>query len=165
MKKALASRTETVDPTGSALGVLAQDPAMALRLAEITVFRDLAIAFRPFGLSPPEFAALKIIAENPALRMGELADLMMIRQPNLLAFISGLQKNGLIDRSRDTLDKRSFRLSLTADGKELLGRADAAQAAYQARMAQHLGQDNLEQLTHLLMQLVSLRPLDPEFQP
>ncbi|CAM5524084.1 MarR family winged helix-turn-helix transcriptional regulator [Sphingobium scionense] len=165
MKKALASRTEAVDPTSSALGVLAQDPAMALRLAEITVFRDLAIAFRPFGLSPPEFAALKIIAENPALRMGELADLMMIRQPNLLAFISGLQKNGLIDRSRDSVDKRSFRLTLTAEGKVLLERADMAQTAYRERMAQHLGQDNLEQLTHLLMQLVSLRPLHPEFQP
>lgn len=165
MRQALASQTEMVDPAIAALGVLAHDPAMALRLAEIVVFRDLGNAFRPFGISPPEFAALKIISENPALRMGELADLMMIRQPNLPAFISGLQKNGLIDRSRDTVDKRSYRLTLTTEGKVLLAQADQAQANYRLRLAHHLGQDNLDQLTTLLMRLTSLRPLDLELQP
>ena len=86
------------------LGGLARDPGMGLRLAQIIVFRDLTSTFRPLGISPAEFAALTIIRDNPGVRLGLLAEMMLIRQPNLVSFIGGLQKRDLISRTRDLID-------------------------------------------------------------
>ena len=144
------------------LGGLAHDPGMGLRLAQIIVFRDLTATFRPLGLSPAEFAALTIIRDNPGLRLGALADMMLIRQPNLMSFIGGLQKRHLIARTRDPIDKRSFHLSLTPAGSELLVQADAAHDGHRQRLAEHLGVEDRDTLARLLNRLTGFKPIDTE---
>jgi len=151
------------DESGAeALGALARDPGMGLRLAQIVVFRDLTATFRPLDLSPAEFAALTIIRANPGLRLGLLAETMMIHQANLVGFIGALQKRDLIDRTRDAVDKRSFRLSLTAAGAALLAQADEAHEGHRRRLADHLGIEDRDELARLLNRLATFRPLDSE---
>jgi len=141
------------------LGDLARDPGMGLRLAQIVVFRDLAATFRPLGLSPGDFAALTIIRSNPGLRLGLLAEIMLIRQPNLVSFIGSLQKRHLIVRTRDAVDKRSFRLSLTPEGEALLVQADAAHDGHRQRLADHLGTEDRDALARLLNRLADFKPI------
>jgi len=80
------------------------------------------------GLSGAQLFVLQRLAEAPAQSVNELAARTHTHQSSVSTVVSGLVKNGLVRRSRSTLDGRSIRLSLTPRGSRLAGRVpDLAQ--------------------------------------
>jgi MarR family transcriptional regulator for hemolysin len=63
---------------------------------------------------------LAIIRDNPGMRQRTLAELLMVREPNMTRMIQGLQGSGLIDREIDKSDRRAFHLVLTEKGRQLM---------------------------------------------
>jgi MarR family transcriptional regulator for hemolysin len=54
------------------------------------------------------------------MRQRTLAELLMVREPNMTRMIQGLQASGLIAREIDKTDRRAFHLVLTDKGRALM---------------------------------------------
>jgi MarR family transcriptional regulator for hemolysin len=63
---------------------------------------------------------LAIIRDNPGIRQRTLAELLMVREPNMTRMIQSLHSSGLISREVDVSDRRAFHLALTDQGHALM---------------------------------------------
>src|SRR5439155_14216396 len=98
-------------------------------MVQMRVFREFYRTFEGSGVTPAMHTVLAIIRDNPGIRQRTLAELLMVREPNMTRMIQGLQGAGLIAREIDKSDRRAFHLILTDKGRGLMdgvqGRMDA----------------------------------------
>ena len=120
---------------------LADSVGFQLKLAQAAVWAGLVAALAPFGLRPSHYSALLIIRSTPGSRQQDIGEALGIQRPNLVAMIDGLEKRGLLTRTVNPADRRSYALALTPEGGALLDQADAAHRAHEARLAERLGPD------------------------
>jgi DNA-binding MarR family transcriptional regulator len=98
------------------------DPlALALTLSlyrTMTAFdRVHAEELNPVGLSVTQFNVLSVLLRvREPLTMGELAQAVSVRSANLTAVADSLAARGLVDRTLNPDDRRSFLVSITPDG-------------------------------------------------
>lgn len=91
-----------------------------------------------FGLRLVTWSALSVIKENPGLRQSQLADILSIERPNLVLLLDELERADLINRDRDSADRRAYCLSLTETGEVLYAEALLAVEAHEDRMTEGL---------------------------
>jgi DNA-binding MarR family transcriptional regulator len=92
-------------------------------------------------LSPSQGTALATIDRHGPLTTGELADRERIQRPSATRVIARLEEAGLVDRTQDPADRRSFVVALTPAGRELLARMRTRKDAYLARRLRDLDAD------------------------
>jgi len=64
--------------------------------------------------------ALAQVAENPAATVGDLARALAIHQSTASNLLRALERQGLVDRERESADQRQVRLFATKKGLKLL---------------------------------------------
>jgi DNA-binding MarR family transcriptional regulator len=87
---------------------------------QMRIFREFYRVFEGSGVTPGMHTVLAIIRDNPGMRQRTLAELLMVREPNMTRMIQGLQASGLISRHVDKSDRRAFHLVLTDKGHALM---------------------------------------------
>ena len=92
-------------------------------------------------LSPSQGAALATIGRHGPLTPSELAVRERIQRPTATRVIARLEETGLVDRTQDPVDRRSFVVALTPAGGELLARVRTRKNAYLARRLRDLDAD------------------------
>jgi DNA-binding MarR family transcriptional regulator len=127
-----------------------------LRLAQLAVFKDIFDTLTPFGLRPSDFSALRVIAANPGLKQQEIGRRLGIKGPNLVGLVEELRLRKLVKRRVLTGDRRSYALTLTSAGQDLLERAEEAHKSHQARLREALGENDPVQLLACLRSLSRL---------
>jgi DNA-binding MarR family transcriptional regulator len=100
--------------------VLPENIGFHIRIVQMRVFREFYRTFEGSGVTPGMHTVLAIIRDNPGVRQRTLAELLMVREPNMTRMIQGLQGSGLIDREVDKSDRRAFHLVLTDKGSALM---------------------------------------------
>ncbi|MBW8640242.1 MarR family transcriptional regulator [Hoeflea sp. WL0058] len=80
-------------------------------------------AFRPLGLTNGQFSLLNAINRPEPPTMGSVALLLAMDRTTLTAALKALERRGLVAVSQDPEDRRSRRLRLTEEGRELLDEA------------------------------------------
>jgi DNA-binding MarR family transcriptional regulator len=113
-----------------------------LRLAQLAVFKDIFETLSPFGLRPSDFSALRVIAANPGLKQQDIGLKLSIKRPNLVGLMEDLQKKGYVQRRVVTGDRRSYSLTLTKAGHDVLEKAEEAHKEHQARLRESLGDND-----------------------
>jgi DNA-binding MarR family transcriptional regulator len=95
-------------------------------------------ALRPVGLTSGQFSLLMALNRPQAPTMRDVASLLAMDRTTLTANLKPLQRRGLVAVAEDASDRRYRRLSLTAQGREVLAAAlpvwERAQAANEARI-------------------------------
>ena len=116
------------------------DLAVRLRLAIARTARRLR---QEAGeeLSPSQAAALVTIDRHGPLTPSELAARERIQRPTATRVIARLEEMGLVDRTQDPVDRRSFVVALTPAGRDLLARVRTRKDAYLARRLRDLDAD------------------------
>lgn len=76
-----------------------------------------AAASREKGMSVAQLFALRVIARQPRLSMGELADLTLTSPSAVSEVVSRLVTRGLVSREPDPLDHRRVLVRLTRQGQ------------------------------------------------
>ena len=71
------------------------------------------------GLSLPQMHTLEILEADGDLRMTELAGKMGITTGSLTVLVDRLERGGFVVRKPHETDRRSIRVSLTAEGRRL----------------------------------------------
>jgi DNA-binding MarR family transcriptional regulator len=112
----------------------------ALRRAQNALYLDFDRATAGLDVSPQRFAALVLIARNPGLRQGLLAQAMGLHRSGALRLTDWLTAQGWAERRDAPEDARSWGLHLTPAGKRRLARLEAAVAEHDRALIQALGE-------------------------
>jgi len=96
------------------------------------IWRDLVIGFAAqlgeLNLGFTQLAAMYALADSGTMTVADLAD-MLDRSPSAVSrMVDALVRRQLIERKRDTEDRRQRTLALTGRGQALLGLVDRARA-------------------------------------
>jgi DNA-binding MarR family transcriptional regulator len=105
--------------------VRARALADQLHSAAIHLLRQLRKEDDASGLSAPRLSALSVVVFGGPLTLGQLAAAEQVKPPTMTRIVTGLEKDGLVQRIGDPRDKRLTRIRATAKGQKVLraGRA------------------------------------------
>jgi MarR family transcriptional regulator, temperature-dependent positive regulator of motility len=70
--------------------------------------REWALAFKSFGLAPPQAFMLRVILEKPGALQSELAETLAISRPTATRALDGLAAKKMIVRQPTNLDGRQM---------------------------------------------------------
>ena len=127
--------------TGSAaqLGPLSGFIGFHLRLAQEASFRAFAQRVGDPELKPRRFAILTLIHENPGATLTAIGRASGRDKSTLTPAINDLEHRGLITRERSPSDRRSYVLSLTREGKNLLNKLARHAEAHDRQLDEIVG--------------------------
>jgi DNA-binding MarR family transcriptional regulator len=94
----------------------------------------LADVLAPFAVSLPEYTAMSILGRRAGLTNAQLARRTYVSPQAMQQITEGLIARGLIQRAPDQSRGRVLPASLTAAGRDLLGRCDEAVDGLEERM-------------------------------
>jgi len=113
--------------------------------------RGSSAQLAPLGLTYGQARALRLVAEEGRpLRMAELAAQLEVVPRSATTMVNALETAGLATRAPDPVDRRSVLVSLTAAGRSLLERLEAARRASAEEVFGGLRADQRAELLHLL---------------
>lgn len=75
-------------------------------------------AIRPSGLDADEFAVYSVLASDTAMTPSELADWMAAPPTTVSSYVKRFERRGHVRRVPNPEDRRSYRIELTATGRE-----------------------------------------------
>jgi DNA-binding MarR family transcriptional regulator len=135
------------------------DAAAQLRLGIVRTARRLRqeAAEEASGLTPTSTAALATIERHGPLTPSELAGLEQVKRPTVTRTLGCLEREGLIERTPDASDGRSFLVSVNAAGRERLRRLRGRKNAYLAKRMRDLPAKDvaaLERAARILEQML-----------
>ena len=99
---------------------------LALQRATHHTLRALSAALADLNLSAAEINALANLGEGGTLSVRQLSERTGTRASTLTGLLDRLENRGYLARELDPADRRSFRLPLTDQGREVAARARAA---------------------------------------
>lgn len=108
--------------------------------------------FKPYGISNTQYNVLRILrgAEPGGLCRNELRDRLLTRMPDVTRLLDRMEEVGLVERERDTADRRLVTTRLTKQGRRLVDELDEAVSAEHQRTLGHLKKTQLTSLVELL---------------
>jgi MarR family transcriptional regulator, organic hydroperoxide resistance regulator len=99
---------------------------LALQRATHHTLHALSAALSDLNLSAAEINALANLGESGTLSVRQLSERAGTRASTLTGLLDRLENRGYLVREVDPADRRSFRLPLTDQGREVAARARAA---------------------------------------
>lgn len=122
--------------------------AAQLRTAIVRTARRLRqeAAAESTGLTPTSLAALATIERHGPMTPSEIAAIERVKRPTVTRTLGCLEREGLIDRTPDPLDRRSALVEVNAAGRERLRRLRSRKNAYLARRMRDLSAEEVETL-------------------
>lgn len=139
---------------GLAYGVLDELLGYALRRAQNALYLHFQRSVDRADVSPQRFAALVLVAQNPGLRQGLLAEAMGLHRSGGMRLVDWLCEQGWVARADDPQDRRSWTVHPTPEGLALLDRVTAQVRAHDDALLAALG-DEGPQLRRLLDRLAA----------
>src|SRR5579875_1927043 len=106
-----------------------------------------------YKITPPQFVALQWLFEDVDMPIGQLSNKMYLACSTTTDLVDRMEKNKLVERVKDTEDRRVVRIHLLEEGKRIIDEVIKKRQAYvevilkdfTAEEIQHL-QNNLEKM-------------------
>jgi DNA-binding MarR family transcriptional regulator len=150
-------------PGGTTAGEVEYGPLDAwigfhLRLAQAASFHAFALEASDVDLSPGRFATLMLIGNNPGISQTALSRANARDKSSLTPVLDDLERRRLIRRTRARSDRRSYRLTLTPAGEELLERLMVCAQRHERRLDEIIGPRERARFLQSLKKLVAELP-------
>jgi len=129
-----------------------EEALLALMRTADQVGQRNAEILKPFGLSPTQYNALRILrgGGEKGLPCSEIAVRMINHDPDITRLLDRLAKRGLVERSREEKDRRVVTARITKDGLELLSSMDRTVRDAPKQLLTGIGEKRLQTLLRLL---------------
>ncbi len=111
-------------------------------------------AFEGTGLTAFHYGVLALLEEDPAETQAVIADALGYDRSHLVRLLDELEERDLVVRQRDPGDRRRHVVTLTPDGREMLGRMRAIVREMNDEFLSPLDADQQAQLHALLARLI-----------
>jgi DNA-binding MarR family transcriptional regulator len=97
-------------------------------------------------VSAPRLSALSVVVFGGPLTLGRLAAAEQVKPPTMTRIVTGLEKEGLVQRIGDTRDRRLTNIRATPKGRSVLAAGRARRVQKLATAIERLGRQELAQL-------------------
>lgn len=91
--------------------------------------RRFSVKLAPYGVTPPQWGVLVALWEQDGLSLSELAQRSFFDGPTMTGIVDRLEKAALVERRRDSNDRRVINVYLTDEGRRLQAALPALGAA------------------------------------
>ena len=138
--------------------VRARALADQLHSSAIHLLRQLRKEDDASGLSAPRLSALSVVVFGGPLTLGQLAAAEQVKPPTMTRIVTGLEKDGLVQRIGDERDKRLTRIRATPQGRKVLAAGRARRVEKLTAAVSRLRGRELAELTRgvqLLEEIIS----------
>lgn len=135
------------------------DTASHLRNAIVRTARRLRQegAEETGGMTATAVSALATINRSGPLTPSEIADIERVKRPSMTRTLGYLEREGLIERTQDPTDGRSFLVAINDAGRERMARLRRRKNAYLARRLRDLDPEEVETLARAAELLERMR--------
>ena len=106
-----------------------------------------------FSITPPQFDALVYLSEFGDLTIGELSSKLYLAYSTTTDLVDRMERNELVERVRDTNDRRVVRLQMKEKGKEMIRKVLVVRREYLAKALIHVQPDDLNDLAGSLKEI------------
>jgi len=120
-------------------GPLEQWIGFNLRMAQDASFQAFSRLSQEIGVKPGRFATLCIIGHNPGISQTTLSRANGRDKSTLTPLLVDLVRRGLVRRTRTPNDRRTYRLTLTKAGEELLHQLTACAREHERKLDAVIG--------------------------
>lgn len=117
-----------------------------------------AAAVEPWDLSPHQARALRVIGTEGGLRLSDLARGLRIAPRSATEVVDALAERDLVERVRDTRDRRAVLLRLTEDGRRTRTEVERVRAELARAQVERLDEAERAELARLLRRLLDDGP-------
>lgn len=117
-----------------------------LRQAARVVTQRLDDALRSTGLRTTQFTVLAVLAEEGAVPVTQLAEVIVADRTTLTRVLDRLEEQGFLSRKEGKDDRRSRTVVLTASGKSAVKKAYPKWRKAHAELANELGSGRVKKL-------------------
>jgi DNA-binding MarR family transcriptional regulator len=130
-------------------------PGHLISLAARGFTRLAEMRLKPLGFGVGHLPVLAALDDGQASTQRELARFARIEQPTMAQMLTRMERDGLIERTPDPVDKRSSQVALTASARTRL--PDACAVLFEGNRDALAGftEEEAAQLTALLTRLVA----------
>lgn len=117
-----------------------------LHSTAIHLLRQLRKEDDASGLSAPRLSALSVVVFGGPLTLGQLAAAEQVKPPTMTRIVTGLEKDGLVQRLDDPHDRRLTQIRATSKGRNVLAAGRARRVERLATAVRRLGATELAEL-------------------
>jgi DNA-binding MarR family transcriptional regulator len=103
-----------------------------------------------FPITPPQFVALQWLNEDGDMTIGELSNKMYLACSTTTDLIDRMEANELVERVRDTNDRRVVRIHLKEKGKKIIVDVLEARREYLSTILKDFSEQDVEDLARTL---------------
>jgi len=132
------------------LGDLPNQLGFLVRRVQLWVFREFTRKLARFDITPAQYSVLTVVAANPGINQLSVAQALTIERAGLGRLIERLEARNLLQRLPSTVDRRSYVLHLTPEGRKALAAMAASIYEIERRLAEKIGPGECEHLKKLL---------------
>jgi DNA-binding MarR family transcriptional regulator len=130
-------------------------PGFLLARSHLRLRARVGGALDPDGIQARHFGALAICAHTPGSQQA-LARELGVSGTIVVELVDVLEQRGLAERRQNALDRRSYIIVPTPQGEAALEHARTALAEIDARIADAMGRDALDELAALLRRMLGV---------
>ena len=151
-------RTDGSSENGDAInfGPLTEWVGYNLRMAQAASFHGFAKLAEEIGTRPGRFATLLLIGCNPGISQTALSRANGRDKSTLTPVLNDLARRGLIRRERTANDQRTYRLTLTPAGHDLLRQLLQCARRHERRLDRTVGSRDQAAFLRILKRIAAL---------
>ena len=133
-----------------------QEAFLAILRAADSLAAELEEVLKQADLSATQYNVLRILrgAGDEGLPCGRISERMITRDPDMTRLLDRLEKRGLIERSRDLIDRRIVRGRISAAGLRAIDALDEPVLQLHRQQLERLSRPEMGQLVELLKKAV-----------
>jgi DNA-binding MarR family transcriptional regulator len=131
---------------------LEQEAMLSIERTAALLGHQLEQALKPFGVTPTQYNVLRILrgAGERGLCRSEVRERLIAQVPDVTRLLDRLEETKLIERERDSVDRRLVNTRITSQGLDLLRRLDQPVLDFHKTQLGHLSKESLRTLIELL---------------
>lgn len=133
-------------------GSLEEEALLSIERTAAVIGHALAELLKPFGITPTQYNVLRILrgAGRTGLCRFEIRDRLVSQVPDVTRLLDRMEEGELVQRERDTTDRRLVTTRLTARGRALVDELDTVVLGFDRERLGMLTPDELRVLIDLL---------------
>ncbi|WP_018700673.1 MarR family winged helix-turn-helix transcriptional regulator [Amorphus coralli] len=138
------------------LGEMHHALGFLVRLAQLKIYERFFEMLGEHDMRPGEYSVLSVIAENPGIRQGVLAQKLIIKRAHITKLVRAFEDKGLVSRRIPDEDRRVVELTLTRKGHAFLDARRPLFSEFEKVVPEGMSVAERDQLVRLLQKYLGL---------
>jgi len=107
------------------------------------------------GVKAPTYGVLSVVTQRGPVSQREVCDALGVHASDMVEIIDLVERQGWVERRRDTTDRRRYQLTITPEGRKTLARYDAIAAQAEDVVLEPLSDTERRRLIELVSKVIS----------